>query len=275
LVVGWTATDKWHGVKGATREESPDRVPVVAGKAKPEARKLLERETPDEVKTGMRATNPQSPSPTEAPGNARPLIRSGAPYSLARSSDAVLGDANIASRRRDLEDAPIARPRPELARVASTDTPRREESAPSEGKSEDMPRIPAGLPTSGIAIAIDKDTFRLTLYRDGEPLRTIPIAVGANDTTPVGVFTVANKLTNPVWHNRGEGVPPGDPRNPLGKRWLGLAQNGSPTSYGIHGAADPSRVGTPFGDGCLRLHPDDLETVFRLCPVGSVVLISP
>ena len=34
------------------------------------------------------------------------------------------------------------------------------------------------------------------------------------------------------WYNRGETVPHGDPRNPLGGFWMGFAQDGKPLSYG-------------------------------------------
>lgn len=162
---------------------------------------------------------------------------------------------------------------------AMTPRPLLQEQAASNDLDEEAKResrVPASwVPQEGVAVIIDKSAFSLTLYRNGNPVRTVPVAVGEDDSTPTGAFTVVNKLTDPIWHNRGEGVPPGDPRNPLGKRWLGLARDGRPTTYGIHAATDTSKVGQPFGDGCLRLHPEDLETVFRICHVGTKVLIQP
>jgi lipoprotein-anchoring transpeptidase ErfK/SrfK len=87
------------------------------------------------------------------------------------------------------------------------------------------------------------------------------------------MFTIHNKIRNPDWYNRGETVPHGDPRNPLGASWMGFAKDGTPLSYGIHPTNDLGAIGQPAGRGCVRLKPEHAEALFRLCPVGTTVTI--
>ncbi len=42
----------------------------------------------------------------------------------------------------------------------------------------------------------------------------------------------------------------------------------------IHGTADTERIGTPASHGCIRLAPQDMLTLFELCPLGEKVSIS-
>jgi lipoprotein-anchoring transpeptidase ErfK/SrfK len=126
-----------------------------------------------------------------------------------------------------------------------------------------------------VRIDIDKSDFALTLLRGDRILRSIPVGLGANDATPEGEFVIANKLTDPHWYNRGNPVPPGDPNNPIGKRWMGLGDDGGATPYGLHPTSEPESIGQQKSRGCVRLRPEDAERIFRLCPVGTRVSIHP
>jgi len=59
-------------------------------------------------------------------------------------------------------------------------------------------------------------------------------------------------------------VPPG-PDNPLGDRWLGL----SLSSVGIHGTNAADSIYRHQTHGCIRLHPDDVRTLFDRVSVGT------
>ena len=59
-------------------------------------------------------------------------------------------------------------------------------------------------------------------------------------------------------------VPPG-PDNPLGKYWIGLSLG----SIGIHGTIAPSSVYHFQSHGCVRLHPDDIESLYTESAVGK------
>jgi L,D-transpeptidase ErfK/SrfK len=96
--------------------------------------------------------------------------------------------------------------------------------------------------------------------------------------TPTGAFQVVSKERHPVWavpraiqqEMEAEGrivltrVPPG-PENPLGEFWLGLSIPG----YGIHGTIAPSSIGQYQSHGCIRLHPDDIQSFMSLVSVGT------
>lgn len=126
----------------------------------------------------------------------------------------------------------------------------------------------------GLWIDVDKSRFELTVMSRNHSLRRFRVGVGLNNSTPSGDYLIANKLTDPAWYNHGESVPAGDPRNPLGKHWIGLGNaRGAPTSYGIHSATARSDIGHPSGRGCIRMMPQDAATLFRLCPIGTPVHI--
>ena len=42
----------------------------------------------------------------------------------------------------------------------------------------------------------------------------------------------------------------------------------------IHGTADTAHIGTPVSHGCIRLSPQDMLTLFELCPLGEHVQIT-
>jgi len=43
--------------------------------------------------------------------------------------------------------------------------------------------------------------------------------------------------------------------------------------YGIHGTDEPLSIGTAASHGCVRLRNEDIETLFRIVPIGTVVYI--
>lgn len=135
--------------------------------------------------------------------------------------------------------------------------------------SETLKRSPA----DAVQVTIEKSTHTLTLMHDGQPLRQFPVGLGRENATPGGAFLVANKLFQPTWYNRGNPIPYGDARNPLGDVWLGLGRNGRATPYGIHATRETEAIGQDTSLGCVRMLPDDARTVFRLCSIGTPVLI--
>jgi lipoprotein-anchoring transpeptidase ErfK/SrfK len=107
----------------------------------------------------------------------------------------------------------------------------------------------------------------LWLIENGEVVRVFPVAVGAPHTpTPVGTFTIANRIPNPTYYRPGKVIAPG-PANPLGTRWMGLDLKG----YGIHGTDEPQSIGHARSHGCIRLRNDDVEQLFELVQAGDIV----
>lgn len=114
---------------------------------------------------------------------------------------------------------------------------------------------------------------------------TYPVSVGKMDwRTPIGTTRVVSKQKNPSWFPpesvrkehaaRGEPLPavvrPG-PDNPLGAYAMRL--DIKPGAYLIHGTNNPAAVGMPVTHGCIRMYPEDIESLFPLVPVGTTVTI--
>lgn len=120
-------------------------------------------------------------------------------------------------------------------------------------------RTPA--PTGEISIYIDTERLTLTVYSDGKPYKTYPVAVGrpkSTTLTPVGEWRVIYKGVN--W---GGG---------FGTRWIGL--NVPWGIYGIHGTNNPSAIGTRASAGCIRMFNRDVEELYEWVPLGARVIIS-
>ena len=108
---------------------------------------------------------------------------------------------------------------------------------------------------------------KLVVIENGAVVTVFAIAVGAPATpTPVGTFTIVNRITNPTYYRPGKVVGPG-PTNPLGTRWIGLSEKG----YGIHGTDNPRSIGYAKSHGCIRLRNADVERLFEQVQAGDVV----
>ncbi|MCC6202218.1 MAG: L,D-transpeptidase family protein [Gammaproteobacteria bacterium] len=112
---------------------------------------------------------------------------------------------------------------------------------------------------------------------------TFPIGIGRQDwMTPKGLTRIVRKQKDPAWYppesirkeHADEGdilpkvVPPG-PDNPLGRYAMRLAING----YLIHGTNRVYGIGMRVTHGCIRMYPDDIESLFAMVPVGTSVRI--
>ncbi len=141
-------------------------------------------------------------------------------------------------------------------------------------------------PREGIVLNVPE--MRLYYFpkaREGESRKvvTYPVSIGRYDwKTPLGDTSIVTKAANPAWRppesiraeHAADGdylptvVPPG-PDNPLGKYALRLGLPG----YLIHGTNRPSGIGMRVTHGCIRLYPDDIETLFNNVGVGTKVHI--
>jgi L,D-transpeptidase ErfK/SrfK len=111
-------------------------------------------------------------------------------------------------------------------------------------------------------------------FPEKNEVRTYPIGIGVLDyKTPIGKkFRVQSKSVNPGWHipkglqaKYGMAFMPHSDENPVGSRWMGLSH------YGLHGTHAPMGVGRLVSHGCIRHYPEDIEQLFDLTPVGTVV----
>lgn len=112
---------------------------------------------------------------------------------------------------------------------------------------------------------------------------TYPIGIGrVGWETPLGSASVVSKARDPHWwvpasvrkehEELGDPLPavvPPGPDNPLGRYVLKLDMPG----YLIHGTNQPYGVGMRVSHGCVRLYPENIETLYPLVAVGARVTI--
>jgi lipoprotein-anchoring transpeptidase ErfK/SrfK len=120
-----------------------------------------------------------------------------------------------------------------------------------------------------MSIVIDKSMNILTLKSQDKIVKTYRVATGVNNCTPIGNFKIINKIINPPWYTTGGVIPPDNPKNILGSRWLGLSVQG----YGIHGTTEPRSLGNQVTSGCVRMKNSEVEELYSLVPEGTEVVI--
>lgn len=128
-------------------------------------------------------------------------------------------------------------------------------------------------------IVVDRSKNELRVYDDLELHKKYEISVGkAGNDTPPGKYEVTARDVDPAWHApnaawagdlAGQTIPPGDPRNPLKARWLGLEDG-----IGIHGTADEASIGGAASHGCIRMKVEDVKQLFRETPMKTPVYVS-
>ncbi|WP_257984323.1 L,D-transpeptidase family protein [Neobacillus cucumis] len=136
-----------------------------------------------------------------------------------------------------------------------------------------------GVPSSSAAtvnkfIIINKAINRLAYYENGQLKRQFKVGTGrSRSLTPEGKFKIVNKIVNRPYYTGH--IPGGDPRNPLGNRWMGLNARGTwGTTYGIHGNNNPSSIGGYVSSGCVRMYDNEVEWLFNQVPVNTPVVIT-
>lgn len=123
-------------------------------------------------------------------------------------------------------------------------------------------------------IIINKAINRLAFYENGKLVKEFKVATGrSQELTPEGKFKIVNKIVNRPYFK--ENIPGGDPRNPLGNRWLGLNARGTwGTTYAIHGNSNPASIGTYASSGCVRMYDEEVEWLFDHVQKNTTVFIT-
>lgn len=134
--------------------------------------------------------------------------------------------------------------------------------------------IPAEASGTSQFIIINKKTNTLAFYDGGHLVRTFKVATGkTRGLTPEGKFRIVNKIVNRPYYK--EHIPGGDPRNPLGNRWMGLEARGTyGTTYGIHGNNNENSIGNYVSHGCVRMHNEEVRWLFSQVKVFTTVVIT-
>ncbi|MFP4248453.1 MAG: L,D-transpeptidase family protein [Armatimonadota bacterium] len=125
-------------------------------------------------------------------------------------------------------------------------------------------------------ITIDRSDRILTVHYAGRQLVRWLCCTGKGNNSPIGQWRVQNKAVWPAWISyEGNYIPGGNPRNPLGARWLGTTARGHATgrTIGIHGTNQPSSIGRRISGGCIRLTNAHAIEMYNTIPIGARVII--
>jgi len=111
-------------------------------------------------------------------------------------------------------------------------------------------------------LVVDKSDSTLSLLdAGGKMYAQFPASTGSeHDPLPIGRWKILGLARNPKFHynpklfwDAGAGdqkaTLPAGPNNPVGPVWIDLSK----PHYGIHGTAEPARVGKTQSHGCVRL----------------------
>lgn len=147
-------------------------------------------------------------------------------------------------------------------------------------------RLLPNAPRSGLVLNLPE--FRLYYFPEANhsaatTVITHPISIGRQDwETPLGQTSIIAKKENPTWTppesikqehaEKGDPLPdviPAGPDNPLGLYAMRLGIPG----YLIHSTNKPYGVGMRVSHGCIRMYPEDIETLFPVVKVGTPVTI--
>ncbi len=191
----------------------------------------------------------------------------------ARQEDTLLDIA----RRHGIGQEAIVRANPEVDRWL-----------PGKGTAVTVPSQHILPPPPRTGLILNLPEMRLYYFPEPEPgqapqVLTYSVGIGRMDwATPLGETKLVSKEKNPAWRPpesiRAEHaaagdplprvVPPG-PDNPLGDYAMRLGIPG----YLIHGTNKTFGVGMRVSHGCVRMLPEDIETLFPQVPIGTPVRI--
>lgn len=111
--------------------------------------------------------------------------------------------------------------------------------------------------------------YEMVVHHEGVVVRTYRVGLGKDGSTPVGVFSVKNKMVDPTYYGpNGLVIKSSDPKNPLGERWIDIGDG-----YGIHGTIEPQSIGKSESRGCVRMLNEDVEEVYDLIGSASEIRI--
>ncbi len=119
-----------------------------------------------------------------------------------------------------------------------------------------------------IHLVIIKRNFELQAWLEEACLRSYPVGLGSDDSTPAGTYTVQKRLKAPAYQPRHR--PRSDWReggaedNPLGTRWIEFRE-----SFGIHGTIEPESIGRTVSEGCIRMHNQHVEEIYDMVVKGA------
>ena len=145
-----------------------------------------------------------------------------------------------------------------------------------------FPLPPLGLVDS---IVVEKKARRLTVFRDGKPIRSYLVALGrspsgdklraGDNRTPEGVFHIDSRQPNSKYHLALHISYP-DSLHRARSQALGAEPGGDIMIHGLPnglGAAGASHRLNDWTNGCVALTDEEIEQLWSVVPIGTPVEI--
>jgi lipoprotein-anchoring transpeptidase ErfK/SrfK len=129
-------------------------------------------------------------------------------------------------------------------------------------------------PIADVNLVIHLNERKVYVYKGSQIVATYPVAIGKRGReTPTGEWQVMETIVNPGWtnFNTGQRMSPGR-NNPLGSRWIGFWTDGKDT-IGFHGTNKPDSIGKAVSNGCVRMYDKDVQALYPLIKVGTIVRV--
>jgi lipoprotein-anchoring transpeptidase ErfK/SrfK len=126
---------------------------------------------------------------------------------------------------------------------------------------------PTAVDPAPMRIEVSLSARELRVIEDGKTVHTYGIAVGRpSHPTPTGSFRTGDIIWNPGWNppptdwaKDKEPQSPDSPLNPM----VGVKIYFRAPYYFIHGTNDPGSIGEAASHGCIRMNPEDAESLAR------------
>lgn len=120
-----------------------------------------------------------------------------------------------------------------------------------------------------MSVFVDLSDFELTVHAHGFFVKRYTVGIGKDGASPIGKFTVLEKVEKPQYTDpNGKVTAGGAPTNPLGTHWIDIGN-----SFGIHGTIEPDSIGKAESRGCIRMRNDEVAEVYSFLVKGSEVVI--
>jgi len=144
-------------------------------------------------------------------------------------------------------------------------------------------------PPMGLAdsIVVEKKAHKLTLFRDGKPMRTYLVALGSNpvgdklragdNRTPEGMFYIDTRQPNSKYHLALHISYP-DATHRARSQAVGAEPGGDIMIHGLPngmGKAGASHRVADWTNGCVALTDEEIEQIWSVVPIGTPVEIKP
>jgi len=129
-------------------------------------------------------------------------------------------------------------------------------------------------------VVVEKNARSVRAFdREGKLVGFYPASIGSEEKpAPTGTFKITRVVRDPVYFYNPKfqfrgvraqqklKIAPG-PNNPVGSVWMNLNER----SYGLHGTAEPAKVGKTYSHGCVRMTNWDAQKLATMVKKGTKV----